>query len=361
MKSQLRFSSKRFLLTLMLCACSVILLQNYDLSKNASFTFNLLCVGAGLALCMLLFIPSIIIKRRTNLDFLTVASVKTPALRIPVAVFYSLYFVFTAEFFLLPYTDMFHKKYYAEVTPCVIALLLLATCVYAALKGVNVISRFGIFLFAFAMLTNILMFGGNIASLDFSRYTFDFSGSISDFLQNTLYFITPAFIAVLFACHSGSTRNFKVRQTVFALIFTGVKYALVLFFIWFSLGDYALRQEYQTFVLSRAARIISFGGIESFYLALATMSVFMIISLMLCAVTKSVKRESDPKTVIVFAVILFAAHICGAYINSVKELFTNTLLFVILTIIAAAVIPSAYLFAGRKSNARKTVHNINMS
>lgn len=360
MSGELRFSSRRFLLTLMLCACSVILLQNYNLSSNSSFTFDLLCMGAGLMICFLLFIPSVIIKRRTNLDFLAVASVKTPKLRLPIAAFYSMYFVFAAEYFLLPYTDMFHKKYYDGVTPCVISLLLLAICVYAALKGVNVISRFGIFLFAFALLANILMFGGNLESLDFSLYSFEFKGEVSDFFQNTLYFITPGFIAVLFACHSGSIRDFKVKQPAAALVFTGVKFSLIMFFIWFATGDYALRQDYRTFVLARAARIMSFGGIESFYLALVTMSVFMIISLMLCAVTKSVKRGSDPKSVIIFAAIIFVSHMCGTYNNSVKEIFTSVPLFVGFTALAAAVIPSLYLVMGRKSNAKRTLHSINM-
>lgn len=336
----------------MLCACSVILLQNYDLAQNGSFTFELLCLLCGLSVCFVLFLPSIIIKRRTNLDFLTVAGTVAPKLKIPLAVFYSLYFVFAAEYFLIPYTDMFQKKYYADVTPCVIALLLLITCVYATLKGVNVITRFGIFLFAFALVTNILMFGGSISSLDFTLYGFDFKGGISAFSQNTLYFITPAFIAVLYACLSGATKNFKLRQAVFALIFTGIKYALILFFIWFSLGSYAQKQEYQTFMLSRVAHFGSFGGIESFYLALATMSVFMIISLILCAVTKSVKRESDIKTVVVFAVIIFTAHICGTYLNSVKEIFTNTVIFVIFTA-AASLLPLGCVFIRRKSNARK--------
>lgn len=347
-----RFSSKRFLLTLMLCACSVILLQNYSLSQSSSFTFDLLCLICGLSVSFVLLLPSIIIKRRTNLDFITVANLAAPKLKIPIAVFYSLYFVFTAEYFLLPYTDMFRKKYYGQVTPCVIALLLLITCVYAALKGVNVITRFGIFLFAFALVTNILMFGGSISSLDFSLYGFELSGNASDFFQNTLYFITPAFIAVLYACLSGVTKNFKIKQAVFAIVFTGVKYALILFFVWFSLGDYAHKQEYQTFMLSRVAHFGSFGGIESFYLALATMSVFMIISLILFAVTKSVRREQDKKTVIIFALILFAAHICGTYLNSAKEIFTNTVIFVIFTAIAS-LLPVCCAFIGRKSNARK--------
>lgn len=361
MTEKVNFSSKRFLLTLMLCSCSVILLQNYDISSKSTFTFDLLCLLCGISISLLLFIPAVIIKRKTNSDLLSVAAENNRRLSIIPALFYSLYFIFTAEFFLLPYTDMFHKKYYSEVTPCVIALLLLIACVYAAVKGVNVITRFGVFLFAFALLTNILMFGGSISTLDFSLYGFEYGGNVSDFLQNTLYFVTPAFIAALFVCLSENTDNFKLRQPFFALVFTAVKFAFIMFFLWFSLGAYGNRQEYQTFVLSRAAGFGSFGGIESLYLALATMSVFMIISLILCAVTKSVKRESDVKYIIVFASVIFAAHICGSYLNSVKEIFTNTFLFVILTVIATAVIPLFYVFKGRKSSARKALHNNNMS
>ena len=50
MRVEVKFSSKRFLLTLMLCACSVILLQNHDLSRDASFTFRLLCLAAAVVL-----------------------------------------------------------------------------------------------------------------------------------------------------------------------------------------------------------------------------------------------------------------------------------------------------------------------
>ena len=153
MQTEVKFSSKRFLLALLLCACSVILLQNNDLSPNASFTFNAICIAAGLAVCFLFFLPSLILKKQTDSDVLTLARRFTPKLRIPIAIFYALYFVYAALYFLLPYIDMFHTKYFPEVTPCLITFIMLLGCAYAACKGVNVISRFGIFLFLFALLT----------------------------------------------------------------------------------------------------------------------------------------------------------------------------------------------------------------
>ncbi|MBR1483799.1 MAG: GerAB/ArcD/ProY family transporter [Ruminococcus sp.] len=353
MRTEVRFSSKRFLLALMLCACSVILLLDDDLDRQTSFTFNLICLAVGLGICFLLFLPSILLKIRTDSDVPTLVRCCTPRLHLPVAIFYAMYFVYTAVFFLLPYTDMFHIKYFPDVTPCLITTLMLLGCAYAASKGVNVISRFGIFLFLFALLTNFLMFGGSIAELDFRHYHFTPEGSAGGFLQNTLYFVTPAFIAAVYACCSGTTRNFRFRQPLLALVFTGAKYAAVLFFIWFALGDYAMRQEYRTFVLSRVAHFGVFAGIESFYLALATMSVFMIVSLFLCCMTRCAGSGGSWKSILLFTAIILALYVTATYLPAVKEVLMQPALMLFFTFVAAAVVPFVYLFVGRKSNAKK--------
>lgn len=247
---------------------------------------------------------------------------------------------------------MFHTKYFPEVTPCLITFIMLLGCAYAACKGVNVISRFGIFLFLFALLTNILMFGGSLSELDFSHYSFELNGEFNAFMQNTLYFVTPSFIAVIFACCSGVTRNFRFRQPVFTLIFTGLKYAAVIFFVWFALGDYAGRQTYPAFVLSRVAHFGPFAGIESFYLALATMSVFMIVSLFLCCISRGTCSDGNRKCVLIFTLIIFALYVTATYINSVKEILVNPIPLLLLTFVAAVMLPAAYIFVGRKSNAK---------
>lgn len=353
MQAKVKFSSRRFFLSLMLCACSVILLQNYNVAENTSFTFNAICILVGLAISALFFIPSVIIKKKTDSDFFRLSQRYTPRAKIPLAVFYSLYFIYVAEYFLLPYTDMFHTKYYPYTSPCIICFLLLACCVYAAYKGTNVITRFGIFLFVFALLTNILMMGGSITSLDFNHYGFEIKGGVSDFVQNTIYFITPSFIAVIFACLSSFTKNFNTRQPIVSLLITGIKYILIVFFIWFALGDYATRQDYQTFMLSRVAHFSTFGGIESFYLALATMSVFMIISMFLCCITKGLGSSGVLKNIIIFTAIIFVFYVIAEYNDLVQKLLINPLILILLTFIAAVIIPTAYIFVWRKSNARK--------
>ena len=96
----------------------------------------------------------------------------------------------------------------------------------------------------------------------------------------------------------------------------------------------------------------SFAGIESFYLALATMSVFMIVSLFLCCISRGTRGDGDRKTTLIFTLIIFDLYVAATYINSVKEILINPILLLLLTFIAAVMLPTAYIFAGRKSNAK---------
>ena len=359
MQTKTAFSSKRFLLALMLCACAVILLQNDSIAADTSFTSQFISIFVGLAVCFALFLPAIYIKTRFNQDVVSLAADGAPKLKIPFMTVYACYFVYTALYFLLPYTEMFHTKYFPEVSPCLITVLLLVCCVYAALKGVNVISRFGVFLFVFATATNLLMFGGSISELDWAHCTFAMSGGIGEFLQNVVYFITPAFVIPIFACLSDGTRNFRLRQPVFALLFTGLKYTAVVFFICFALGDYARRQGFQTFLLSRVAHFASFAGIESFYQGLSTMSVFMIVSLLLCSITRNAEESCRTKAIPLFAALILAGDVIAVSNNSVKEILIDPLLFAAISAAMAVVMPIIGILIGRKSNAQENLHSIN--
>ena len=339
------------LLTLTLCACAVILLQNHELSQRLSFPLTLGAMAAGLAVCFLFFIPSVLLKSRHNTDALTLLRSRAKPVRALTAAICGASFLYIAVYFLLPYTEMFCKKYYPDASPCLIAFLLLGCCVYAAVKGVNVITRFGIFLFVLAMTTNLLLFGGCVSSLDFQNGGAFFSGEPEDFLQDMLYFATPCFIAALFACLCGSAKQFRTRHVTIALLMTGVKYALVLFFIVYAVGAYAARQEYRTFVLSRVAHFGSFSGIESFYMALSTMSVFMILSLLLCGVTKSAGKPGSLPLTAALTGGIFVLHWLAELFPFVRECFTRPLLLIGFSFLTAVVLPSVLLIQKRRQHA----------
>lgn len=348
MKQEVPFSSKRFMLALTLCACAVILLQNHAVSTDLSFPLQVGSLALGLTGCFLLFIPAMLLKKRCGSDVPTLALRGGTVQGRIVAALYTVCFLYIAVYFFIPYTDMFCKKYYTETSPVFVALLLLLCCVYAVLKGVNVITRFGLFLFALALLTNALQFGGCVSSVDFQNGSFEWHGDPASFWGNVQYFLSPCFIAALFAALSGGARGFCVRHTVFSLLVTGVKYALVLFFLTFSVGEYAKRQAYPTFVLSRAAHFGSFAGIESLYMALSTLSVFLIISLLLCGVTKSWDKSGKPGWIIPFAVMIFSALTAAELFPPVKNLLTATPVCNGCAVLTGAVLPGVCLLRERR-------------
>ncbi len=343
---EVKYSSRRLMLTLMLCACSVILLQNRQVSPRSSFTVNLLCMLSGLGVCALTLLPSILIMRRTGSDFLTLSARYTPKLRLPIAVICAVYFEYVAAYVLLPYTDMFCEKYYPGVRPCLVGLCLLAACIYAALKGVRIITRFGVFLFVFALFTNLLLFTGNISLTDLSNGSFAFSADRDDVFGAFIYFCTPAFVSAIYACIAGETHSFHFRQPLLSLLFTAVKFALVMFFVTFSLGSYATRQDYQSFILSRTAHFGSFAGIESFFIALSTMSVFMIISLALSCMVKSTGKKRPMLEIVMYTLILFVITLLCEFSRTVKAFFSNEGILLGLTFVVAVCLPLAYCRTG---------------
>ena len=230
MQTKIKFPSKRLLLLIFLAGVSVILLESFEIPKGTSFLFNLLTLICGLSITALFFIPSAIIKSRTDLDFMSLAHIKTPNAIIFISAFYCLYFVYSAEHFLVKYCDMFSKKLNSEANIFAVALVLLAVCIYAAYKGTNAIARCSIFIFVFSFIVFVLIITGNISNLEINATNFSFSGQKTDFINHTSFFLTPAFTAVIFAVLSGYTKNFRPRQIVYSIIITTIIFALILFF-----------------------------------------------------------------------------------------------------------------------------------
>ena len=184
MQTNIRIPSKRLFLSLFISASTIILLQNYSLSDNSSFTFNIFAILSGLFISFLFFIPSMYIKKRTQLDFISFAHRETPAAIIFVSAFYSLYFVYTIEYFLISYADMFIKKLNPDANKFIVALIMILVCLYASFKGVNVISRSAIFIFVLSFIAYILIFSGLVPSLDFNHNLFEITGNTVDLLSN---------------------------------------------------------------------------------------------------------------------------------------------------------------------------------
>ena len=351
MQTKTELYLKRLLIVFFLSSSIIILLRNYNISKS-SFSFNLFSLIAGSLMSFIIFIPIYFLTKRTGVDFIAFAQRRTPAGIVFISMFYAVCFVYTAEYFLIKYSDMFVKKLNQEANIYVVAFITILLCAYTAHKGVNAITRSAVFLFAFSLVAYIVIFAGCIPSLDFTNNDFGINGTASDFLQNTLFFATPSFTAVIFTCISGYTPKLKLRQIGITIISTAILFSIILFFTYFALGNYGYNQEYHTFVLSKISHIGTMNGLESLYLSICTISVFLTISILLCSVRKNMCECGSLKIISIFALIIFALFICAENYNSIKEILINPICLLTLTIIGAIVIPTAYyLIFGRKTYA----------
>ena len=343
-----RLGSIQLMLSLFLSVVAIILLQNYNSALSPSFLVNLICIFVATAFVLLYFVPTIIIKRRTNLDFLSFAQRVTPSGVVFTAAFYSLFFIYATVFFLIKFCDVFQSSVNPEASVYVVAAVMLAAAIYAAHKGIGAVTRSGIFIFAFSLVTLAVVFCGNISMLDFnvnpligSSYSGGAVSSISAFMQ-------PTFAAVIFASVAKDVKKFKARHIVITVISAAIVMLLSVFFIWFVLGNCGTNQPYQLFLLSKAAQIGSTGGMDSLFLALLSMAVFIVASLCLISLKNTCRNSKKPYMTVVYAVIAFALFVCGENINSVKEILISQNVFNFLTFTSAVLLPIIYLIIFRR-------------
>ena len=355
MQINIRFSSLRLILILFLCGTTVVLLENYNLSHDQSLPGSCLGILIGVGLAVVLFLPSVILKIKYNYDISDVLNAGSKPVRIAGATVFSAYLIYTAEYFLLKYTDMFTKKYYTDTSEWFVAFLLLSVCAYAAYRGANTITRFALFLFGFALVVYALIFGGAVGEI--KPEGFDFGISMEGLLQDSLFFATASFGAVIFSCTSGYTERFKLRHILITAGCLAAFFAAVVCFERLALGSYGSQQEYQMFLLSKIQRLGDIKGVEALYMAVATVSVFCLISLSLCGINRVSGESKVLKSTLIFSAIIFVLSLCAASFISVREILSSVLffdIFTVLVILFALALIVFFALGKGKSNDCKT-------
>lgn len=86
-------------------------------------------------------------------------------------------------------------------------------------------------------------------------------------------------------------------------------------------------------------------------MALSTMSVFMILSLLLCGITKSAGKSGNLPLTAALTGAIFVLHWLAEQFDSVKEIFTQPLLLLGCSFLTAVVLPSVQLVQKRRQHA----------
>lgn len=337
LNSKSRFS--QMMITLFVAILGIVLIQNYSF-VNQSFLTSVFSIIIGLVVLLVCTVPSLIVKSKSDLSFASFARRETPTAMVFLSMFYALYFVYAIVLFLSKYASVFTSTGNRSDAGFSVVFIMLAVCVFASCRGIGAVARCSLIFFAFAIIALTLIFGGNISNLDFSAFEFELNGGQLQY--GSAVFAMIAFAAVVFGFFEYNSRT-RVKNTFFLVCGIGILLLLVVFFVFFALGDYGTMQNYQMFVLSKAADIGGVGCIDSFHLSLCAVTVFVLVSLCLICIGKVVDRDKSVWCMTIFAAISYVLYLTADYYNSAKEIIFNPYVFDVFTILASLVVPVIYI------------------
>lgn len=335
--SKSRFS--QMMIALFVAVIGIFIIQNYSF-VNQSFISSLFSILIGLTIFIICIIPTLIVKQKSDMSVIGFVKRETPSIMIFMSMFYALYFVYVIVNFLLGYSNLFTSTGNRGNVGFVVIFIMLAVCVFASGRGIGALARCSLFIFAFAVIAFALIFGGNISHLDFSAFTFELSGHQLQY--GSAVFAMTAFAAVVFGFFEYNSKS-RTKSIWCFVCGVAAMLFLVVFFVFFVTGDYGTMQNYQIFVLSKAAEIGNIGVFDSFHLSLCAMTIFVLVSLCLISVGKVVGRDENVWCMSVFAAIAYVLYLTADYYNSVKEIILNPYVFGIFTVLASFVIPMIYI------------------
>ena len=346
MKPLQHFSSTGLMLILIISALPIILLQNYQ--ENSGFMFIVISSVALFLVLLVLSLPSVYIKRRYGISFISYAEERTPSAIIFIGALYCAVAVFSAEYSLISFTEMFSKNINNKALPEVVSFLLLTVCLYAASKGINALARSSYLIFAFVAICLLVLFLGNIGNIDIGNFKLSEIGSVDFKIENFSVSIVIPMIVLAFTANS--TMIYEFRKSQLAVTFLIITFAFFIFrlLIYLVLGSYAGAQNFCGYAFSKTANIGTTDGFESLYLTASTLSVIVLITILIISAVRCCGKQGSTAISSLFCIIIYVLFICSRNYKSVKEILQNPIIILSIIFIATFVIPLIYILFSRK-------------
>lgn len=338
-------------LTLYICSSLTLFLQTGGSFSQTPLTCAIIAAAASSLIIAAFFIPSYLLARKTGGDIFTLTRSLAPAAQVLLSAFYSLFFVYACACVLDVFVKMMTGCVNPEANAYVLGVCLLLVCVYAAVKGMGAVTRCAVIIFAFIVLSLILIFSGNISNIELSNIKitelggFEISSGMLSLLPSTLS-------GAIFAVLCSNAKGKRGKGLAVYIISLALTFFVFVFFLISVLAAFGENAAYPFFTLSKASQLTVFRGFDSFYLAGATFAAFILISILLVCINKSVNRGHSVKNTLMFALPVYILFACSQVFDSVSRILQNPYVFVALCFIAAVLIPLVYLaIFGRKRNA----------
>ena len=254
---------------------------------------------------------------------------------------YGAYFLYSGIYYILALLDFLYGDLPVGVEPKVIIVLILAGCVYAAVKGIESAARTSLIVMVIAALVVILLF-----AFLFPSYSQRELPSASSITGDSITDCTLFLISRLGACASVTVLSGNIKGRLFrsGIVWLTASTLTILFLIILftgSAGAYLGAKKYQVF------RVIDGSGVlqklEPLFIVLAVCSSFCGLALFIiassAAVSRSFSKLSNTRSALICGLLplIFVLFIPREF---AAELLRNKILTASLTLVFLTVIPA---------------------
>lgn len=238
------------------------------------------------------------------------------------SIFYGVYFLYVGAILVSRFSFFASTELNPKSKVLFYAFLIIVCCVYAAILGIEPISRFALLVFAITVigLITIILFGVQQFELvnlfPFSR------NKPMDVMVNSLCFAGDASELILYLAVSPKVNGNRIKPFYIA---TGLSFVVclgILMVVIGVLGDTAAMSAFPMFEVSQVSKFSDNERLDSVYTAFWIFAVFLKCTVFLYSATvafdKAAKKTSHTRNCIVSGIIMFGFCAC----------FTLTSLFV---------------------------------
>ncbi len=349
-------TSGQFFTLLFVCRLSLTILYSSRISGIISLKELILPLMISAPIMLLMLIPELILigSERKN----TAADIKTGIFCSgkTVSLFYGSYFLLSAVYGILTMIDFMNDILPEGVNAKILLSFLIAGCIYAAVKGVEAVSRMSLivlmlFILAAVILALYLFPGYSSSRLIPADSLFSFS-----VFDGVVFMISRMNAAAAIGVFSENIKGSLKKGTVFFIFLSMIFTLFSVILMSGSAGGYLDKQNFQIFRSIDASSVLQ--RIVPFFILVAVCSIFCEITLFIIAASKCLTvpaKKLNEKTMSFLLGAVLIIIIVFLPSENIHELFFRKYLWGGAAVLFVTIVPALILTSHklRRKNKRK--------
>lgn len=262
-----------------------------------------------------------------------------------VAVFYAVYFIYSAAVNISRFSYFASSRLNPDTSMVFFIIIITAAVCYAAAMGIESLGRFGVFCGAVLIIAVLVVAVFNIDNVTMINYYPLFLNTRSEIFEDSAVITANTIEPALFLALSGRVNGKKAKPLFLGITASFVTIFLLIFLCMGVMGSAASLQSYPIFTLFQMASIGSFSRLDMFHTAFWIFGLFLKCSVLVYASSAAIKKFTHKTKCIAVALIVGAAAIIITEIIGTRIVTFTKIVSISTFVLFSIIIPVISLFA----------------